>query len=223
MRRHKKYKIFLRTAELKTVPIRVLSFKRPKWSRLKRNISMVMLKAFTLCDVSKTIVKRRAWGRTRFYHQQVRQNVRFIRERYDGSFTFKRSLSKIKGSFDRSQNTFQVLLHPFYSLDTFLVLMNIASSVYSARQLISRKLITVNDRFVGANKTLQKGDIVDFSLFKGFRYDKKLIVQDFTISTFVECDFYNQKVVVIKDCKELTSDDACLLCTKGFRSRDLFF
>ena len=89
--------------------------------------------------------------------------------------------------------------------------MCLFSSSFSARQSINNKQITVNNKFVAGNFFLKKGDIISFDSDSFLKINlssnfSRIYTQQ-KYCTFVEVDVYSQTLVVVKDLKDLTSDD----------------
>jgi ribosomal protein S4 len=118
------------------------------------------------------------------------------------------------------------LLKPEFRLDILLWRLNFFESSYQARQAINEKKVKVNQKRVAGNFFLSKGDIISFSHsfnFKNLDISEKINknTQSDTVFSFVEVDYYSNTVVVIKNLKDLTTDDFHLLLNETYNIKKI--
>jgi len=194
------------------LPLRVLKFQRPKWKKFQK-LSLTFKKAYcNFIDPLKVKLSYKHWDKVQNYYKAGIQIKRKILTIFDASIkkdTLKKELSqKSKLNNDLFLST---LVKPEFRIDILLWRLNLVSSCFEARQRLNNKEITVNGKFVRGNMFLKKGDVISFQKQTFFNLNLvsilKRIYTHQKISTFIEVDFYTQTLVVVKDLKELTSDD----------------
>lgn len=144
---------------------------------------------------------------TRYYHEGLILK-RSIFEYYNKAISqvyFKKLLRKNLSSFKAVLGS--VLIAPFFKLEILLWVLGIFKSIRQIRELFNTNKIFVNEKCVSSGFLLKEGDIISF---KGI--DIKLVeCVRVRFYTFIELDFFSNKIVVLKDYKTMSEVDFTLL------------
>jgi ribosomal protein S4 len=157
----------------------------------------------------------KTWDKVRNYYKEggkIKTAILYLFGR-DISLLYLRNILKHSKSFSETLDVYTyVLLKPEFRLDILLCRLNFFSSSYQAFQIISEKKIMVNDKTVSGNFSLSKGDIISFKSnynLKTLNLRKirsNLSFSD-SINSFIEVDYYSNRIIVVKDLKSLSQDD----------------
>lgn len=193
-------------------PLRILRFQRPKWKKFQKSALTSQKSDCTFVNPSTLKLSYKQWDKVQNYYKAGIQIKRKILALFDDSVKVTRVKKELSKKTKLNNSIFlSTLVKPEFRLDILLWRLCLFSSSFSARQSINNKQITVNHKFVAGNFYLKKGDIISFdpesflkinlpSIFSRIYTQQKYC-------TFVEIDVYSQTLVVVKDLKDLTSDD----------------
>jgi hypothetical protein len=116
---------------------------------------------------------------------------------------------------------------PFFRIDILLWYLNYFSTTYEAINQIHNNTVLVNEKSVGPNFYVTKGDIISFSE-KGLLKIKDCILKNknqYYVNsfyfTFLEIDYYSNTIVITKDVAELSPEDLTLLTEKSIQYQNL--
>lgn len=234
MRLQNKYKSYDQLAQIfEGFPLRVLKFKNTKWKRVQKVLSFKLPKNVLLNKKKKNKIKRfkdhllvkvnfRTWEKVKSFYQSGRKITNLLFNTFDQSVSnteFKRSILYSKASCEILSVYRQMILKPEFRLNILLWRLNIFCSSYQATQAIHDKKVLVNDKIVGSNFLLSKGDIVSLNLKchqKNINLKKSKLNFSPTdvILSFVEIDYYSNNIVIIKSLENLGHDDLRFIRTE---------
>lgn len=197
-------------------PLRILKFRRPKWSKLQKQVLGFQKSDCNFVNPLILKLSYKQWDKVQNYYKSGIQIKRKILALFDDSISLKSIKKQLSQGLKSNNSIFlSVLVKPEFRIDILLWRLNFFSSSFQARQSINEKKITVNGKFVSGNLFLEKGDVVAFDPTHSSLLDLSLIMARLynhqKACTFVEIDFYTQTLVVIKNPNEFTSDDFNLL------------
>jgi ribosomal protein S4 len=222
MRKQKRYKIYqLINTNLKKLPLKVLSFHRPKWIKLKKLFSVFTRKPRLL---NLQIIKNsfKVWGRVKKHHKLLVSSRKSLSCIFDGAVRLNKIFSKKKISKLKIIDCFLKL---YFRVDILLNLLNLFSTSYQAREFINNNNVLVNKKFVRSNYFLRRGDLVEFNKMYLKTTSFKNIVKRFSecvrINNFLEVDYYSESFIVIKDFDSFDKDDLSLNVTSYLCRRNL--
>lgn len=263
MRRINKYKL-CSNVDISTIrlPKRLLDFKRPKWMRIKKKLSLVKQRvdntiraksqsfgkkplykfaknsksnynlskkgkriSFSYLDFTKKGISTNYRGMPavgRFYKTKL-QVKRYLQSLFDNSLEF----SNKTYSGEKIQYMTKTFAKPFFRIDILLWYLNYFSTTYQAINQIHNNAVLVNEKSVGSNFYVTKGDIISFSE-KGLLKIKDSLLKNknkYQINplyfTFLEIDYYSNTIVITKDFRELSAEDLTLLNEKSISYQNL--
>jgi len=226
-------------------PLRLLKFKRQKWlplqNRLHRLIKPVhwerrkttasKLKPFQLLFKNPMYIQKPCsrWIKLKraYSNEQITKRLFFILYQRAISRRFLRTQVKT-GAFI-THRLVGLFAKPFYRVDVLLRFLNFFTSVYQARQTLSRKKFLVNQSSVKASMFLGEDDCLEITrasqtpimlahLRKRYAPKKKVL-------TFIEVDYYTKTITVLKRPAELGPQELGLLFFNkiNFRSFNYVF
>lgn len=221
MRVNQKYKKFSKHySPLSCIPKdKILKFHRSKWikvqktilkSRLKKRKTPIKFKYFWKAFCQKT-----RWGKA----SQIYRNQLFFKKTIQTLFLDSVSNSFLKKKVFKTNSKFfyfQFLFYKLeYRLDILLLRLKFFKNSFLVKQNLQQKKIFVNGQEKKNIFDLVKGDIICIHTYSNIIFD--VTNEDFRIFTsFIEIDYYANKIVIVKDLRELTNKDFLLL------SRDFY-
>ena len=188
---------------------------RPAWLLKKTIYTNIILKKSAAKNIS----------RIRKPHRSQLQLRKYMLSLFDNSIRFEMD----KSLKMRKNILMHFLLRHYYRLDLLLWSLDCFSTSFESRQKITNRKILVNGKIGKSNQYLKKGDIISFSIAKG----KKTIRNNFIINNkryrtngcyfpFLEMDYYSNNIVILKDLKELSSDDLRLMVEEPIQLYKLY-
>jgi ribosomal protein S4 len=236
MRKYKKYKGFkLSGIIFKKCPLRLLKFRRPKWTILQQQLKTTLLKQqrrfkktkfkFKKSKRSSSLVNSflikntfKSWSKTKKYYKTGFKNKNILLNRFDRSIQFSFLKKRSKFCFLKKDYILNYLVYPEFRIDILLWNLNLFYSSYQARQSINNNEVLVNGKAVKSNTFLKKGDIISFLDSGSNNYAFKKIIDSYSKNekflTFVEIDYYTKTIILLKSYNELSSEDIFLLTTE---------
>jgi len=208
MRRLQKYKIYnsgvISQSPIVVFPSRIQKFNRPKWVKVKRILKSTAvskknrkpLKFSSFDTVHKPI---KSFSKIGGYYAKGVLSKRMLKLIYDSSFKMLHLQKRINLLKTRREISMEVYGNLFYRLDILLYYTNFCASPYAARQKIQEGQILVNGSKVLKPIFLKRGDLVQY---KGVPTFQKIVLQKTLknlVYTSVECDYYTNTLLVLKD------------------------
>jgi ribosomal protein S4 len=198
-----------------SLPFRINKFKKSKWKVLQNSLIKYQKSTdnFFLSDC--LYVKKYSWKKLNRNYKLGITLKNFLNLYFNNSFSF----NQYKNVFKISKGSISLFLSKLLSrIDIFLWKLNIFSSVREAKQYIFSKKIELNGRVITQICSLKKGDIIflgDHSLTKTsfFYYN--------FFSSFCELDVYTNKIIVLKDFNQLSTEDFTLILKKKMEFHSL--
>ena len=230
MRLHSKYKGYNQLSQpFDRFPLRILKFKNTKWKKIQKVLSISQLSKKKFVENFSIKVPYKTWEKINNYYKEGHKLKSSIYMLYDKavSVSYFRSILKNNTLSSTLRNMYlHTLLKPEFRLDILLWRLHFFDSSYQARQAINEKKVKVNQKRVAGNFFLSKGDIISFSESFNFRnldISQKINknTQSDTVFSFVEVDYYSNTVVVIKNLKDLTTDDFHLLLNETYNIKKI--
>lgn len=237
MRQINHYKYYLKTYPfiLKRFPIAISRFYKAKWfqfkTRFQKQFDKKVKWAFknkrkkrktktSFVNVLGGVIFRRKWYRVKqiFKNKLVLKRLLYIH--YSGAIKLKywhnvqKQSHKNRVDFLRS-----FLLQPYYKLDVLLWSLDFFDSSFSAKKALKNNWISLNSRFITGPVFLKKGDIVKVKTSINLKAQKDLYFSDKHFLPFCEIDYYTNEITIIKDFKELGSNDFPLIIKDYLRIR----
>lgn len=222
MRPFQKYKKFKTLFNLNRIPVRILSFKRPKWLRLQERIQKKRVQRFARLE--KTRVSTKFWEKINKTPLTRFQNYK----RYSANLDFDCNIRSLKAMV-RKETDRKVLFHklfikPYFKMFNFLWSIGLFSSPYHVRQQVNSKFILVGGKQEPLRSDIQvkRGEVIsliDPNLvlnFSALRYKTNPLM-----CTMAEVDAYSLKVVTLKDHHEISLDDQRLMVKENLTINDL--
>jgi hypothetical protein len=221
MRKESKFKIYSKSKFLLLdTPIKLLKFKHTKW----KNYKVLIKKSFknrSFFNLLKISPRFKVLEKKRFFFTSKLILKRNFSQLFDASISIKRAQLEVKKlNFLRldSFNFYSKSISKFeYNISILLWRLNIFSNVFESRKYVDNKKIIINDSFVSHNYVLKKGDVVfffDFHINSFFNLKNQIKLINFI--PFVEIDYYNNSIIIIKDISELSLEDFCLFTPYHF-------
>jgi ribosomal protein S4 len=223
MRLITKYKIHQhRTSSDWRLPTRILSFKRPKWAKIKKKLRVkfrrkVWIKGWRYRKLPKYIDHLKIKVRKKFlvkkFSHTKQQSKKYWASLFENSIK-PRWDSKCKG---RKEVVSTFLIKPLYRIDIILWHLGFIRCGSEARAFINSGFVFVNDKIVGPNYELQKGDVVSFDFSPSFRiwtshgFIRHTYKRGRLLFPFLEFDRYTNTLCVIKNWDALGKSE--LACT----------
>jgi len=224
MRLQNKYKQFFQLkGSLPRIPQRLLKFRRPKWLKIQKKISLLNKKSISFSNSLLIKNSYKYWDKVNNYYKDGIQLKKFVLSSFDNSLNiafFKKEILNKKNTFSKDILV-NCLIKPKFRIDILLWNLNFFSSVFQARQAINEGEILINSKKVLGNTFLQKGDVIQFFTKKLEKKNNltntltKNLLND-NIYPFVEIDFYTKTIIVLKNIEELTLDDLNILSPEYF-------
>lgn len=219
MRLHNKYKIYNQVGNFsETFHQRLLKFKRPKWKKIQKNISILSSSKKFIVDNFSIKNSYKSWDKIKGYYKlgvKSRNNIYGYFDRSINTKDLTHSLMNVKNLGIR-ELILNALVKAEFRIDVLIWRLGFFVSSYQARQAVNNKLVLVNGKAIVGNFFLRKGDIITFS--SNFNINRLSIESNRTlfsfnkiIFTFVEIDYYTNTLIIIKDLHELSLQDICLL------------
>jgi len=231
MRKSSKYKKFNSSNGIivKKVPLRILKFRRPKWSSIQKNLIRKSTKRKVLIDPFVTKSTFKSWERVQKYYKKGFQNRNMLCSIYDSSIKFKTLRKNLPSKGLKKKSIIShYLIKPQYKLDILLWTLYFFPTVYAARQKISNRQVLLNGRSVKSNLLLKKGDIISFKSWEKkndlfFNESAKKYYLSEKFITFLEVDYYTKTIVILKNFDELSSKDKYILISDFVQLKNLHY
>lgn len=231
MRKSSKYKKFNSSNGIivKKVPLRILKFRRPKWSSLQKNLIRKAAKRKVLIDPFVTKSTFKSWERVQKYYKKGFQNRNMLCSIYDSSIKFKTLRKNLPSKGLKKKDIIShYLIKPQYKLDILLWTLYFFPTVYAARQTISNRQVLLNGRSVKSNLLLKKGDVISFKSWEKkndlfFNESTKKYYLSEKFITFLEVDYYTKTIVILKNFDELSSKDKYILIADFVQLKNLHY
>jgi ribosomal protein S4 len=241
MRFQNKYKSYNQLAQVfEEFPLRVLKFKNTKWKRVQKILSFKLPKNILSNKKKKHKLKKfkdhllvkvnfRTWEKVKDFYQSGRKITNLLFNTFDQAVSnteLRKSILCSKVSCEILNVYRQMLLKPEFRLNILLWRLNIFDSSCQATQAIHDKKILVNDKVVGSNFLLSKGDII-FLKLKCYRHNVNLKKSRLNFSptdvilSFVEIDYYSSHIVIIKSLENLGHDDLRFIRSESFNLKKI--
>ena len=209
--------------------LRVLKFKTTKWKKIQKTLSISNTTNKKIVENFSIKVPYKVWEKVNNYYREGHRLKNSIFLLYDKAVSVAYFKSVLKNSSLSStlRNMYlYMLLKPEFRLDILLWHLNFFETSYQARQAINEGKVRVNDRSVAGNFFLSKGDVITVisssnSKALDFSQKKKKSTISNMVFPFVEVDYYTNTLVVVKDLKDLTSDDFHLLLTETYNVKKI--
>jgi len=225
MRFLNKYKLHEHSAssDIK-LPTRVLKFKRPKWKKIQRKFKKGS-KKFIWRNKRKIRVRRkfvnhlivpvlRKFNTKRFFKTK-QQTKKYISSLFEKTINFRK-----KNNYkDRLSSVSSYIIKPYYRIDILLWYLKFFPSSVEAKTFLNGRNVLVNDRVIGSNYELKKGDVVTLNYFNltseiaernEYYYIRRKFKKSSAFFPFLEVDYYTNKIVVLKDWNELSISELAL-------------
>ena len=230
MRFHNKYKSYDHLSQIfEKFPLRVLKFKNTKWKRIQKTLSFKLSNADLISKRKKSnqqklkkfknniLVKAsfKTWEKIKSFYQTGRKTINLLFNTFDQSISntsFRKTILDLKASHETLDIYRQVLLKPEFNLSILLWRLHFFSSSFQASQAIYDKKVQVNNKFVGSNFLLSRGDIISVTLKchninMNIKKSKLNFSSSDTILSFVEIDYYSNTIVIVRGLEDLTQTD----------------
>jgi ribosomal protein S4 len=216
MRSNNKYKIYNQADSLvESFHQRLLNFKRPKWGKIKKKILQRNRSRKFLVNNLRVKATFKNWDKVKTYYNFGLKNKNSVYSYFDNSIRIKHINETLKKNKScRIQEKFlNCLIKPEYRIDILLARLGFFCSSFQARQSLFSKKVLVNGCFVRANFLLRKGDIITLLDSIKLNINQSFINLSPTkkIFSFIEIDYYNNTVVIIKNLNDLHLQDIYLL------------
>jgi len=227
MRLRSKYKGYNQLLQLfDKFPLRILKFKSTKWKKIQKVLSTSQLNKKNFVENFSVKVPYKTWEKINNYYREGHKLKNLIFLLYDKSISVSYFRSVLKNnslsSTLRSMYLY-TLLKPEFRLDILLWRLNFFESSYQARQAINEKKVKVNEKTVAGNFFLKKGDLISFIDLKNLNITKKRNKSSLSdiVFSFIEVDYYSNNIVILKDLKDLTTDDFHLLLNETYNIKKI--
>lgn len=200
---------------------RILKFKTTKWLALrkkiqkhiaklkkKKKISVRPRKSRFFKDLSLVRLSLKRLVKLQYFYRESLNLKRAIFMFYDQAVSikyFKRLL--VKNYSNKSNLKSVCLIEPLFNIEILLWKLGLFSSVYEIYQNLASKKILVNNKPKQVGYKVKEGDILSFSLLNLNAIKFRLIY----LFSFIEIDYYQNKIVVLKDYKSINENDMSLL------------
>jgi len=212
MRKISKYKyFFLCKKDIFSYPLKLNQFKHSKWSFIKNALKKIKKKNFTnffkLSKKLKFLIKKKKIFKTNLIYTK---NIKLL---LDNSIKLRKIKKSINLEKDLNfRNIFKkILIKSEYRIDVLLYRLKIFNNIFDARKYISTKGVLINNELIYFNKTLKKGDLLNFEkLLYSLKKNIKVNVESPYILPFIEVDFYTSQLIIIKNLSELSEEDLLL-------------
>lgn len=224
MRFLNKYKSYSNiNCSIKKLPLRILKFKRPKWTKIQLKINKKTTKKFNkrtpfINWEIKKIGSRFLPNMKKHYKKRL-QTRKTLANMFDNSIKLKQ---KTQETFKEKVLSFY-FIKPLYRIDLLLWYLHYFHTSYESKQNINNKVVLVNNKSVKSNYFVKKGDVLTFNSKKNIINCKKLYKKNITYFSFLEIDYYSNTIVIVKDLKDLAIDDFKLLIQENLDIRHLFY
>lgn len=206
-----KYKQLIKLKEINRISSRILTFKRPKWNRLKANTSTKVSKEISgaIYNLSDNFVMTSVWNKIFKNYKELLNTKR--KYKYVFGADFSHTKNKFKFNY-LSSNLFY-----FYSPNFLLFLSGFANSKFHARNLLFSKKVSINDVVsINNNIKLNSGDIVKIVSTTSLLKSLKNFHYFFNVS-IVEVDIYSSQHILIKNLHQLSEEDIESLMFENIR------
>jgi ribosomal protein S4 len=215
MRKESKFKVYSKSKLLLLdTPIKIIKFKRTKWKYYKSLIKKNFKKS-NFFNTFKVSTRLKIWEKKRLFFNSKLILKRSLYQLWDTSIKIKAIRGCVKKlnvlKYDSSNFLNKTVLRFEYNLAILLYRLNFFSNIFESRKYIDAKNVFVNSNYVSHNYNLKKGDVILLSGPKLFSYTHlKTQIKAATYIPFIEIDYYNNLIIIIKDLKELSLEDLCL-------------
>lgn len=225
MRLENKYTKF---AKLNTSPFpfprRILKFKRSKWKKCQKRISINSKKFVSLNNPLIYRLASRSIENVKKYYRDGLTLKTVLMLFFDRSLKVSFFRNEFSSKYNKSlkELLINLFIKPCFRIDILLWKLNFFSSSFFARQYINEGKILINSNKVKSNYFLKKGDVISFKSESIDLFVKFLnFNSNSDIYTFVEFDTYLKRIVLIKDLKEFSNEDLNLMVQTFFNTNKL--
>ncbi len=208
-----KYKQLISLREAVRPNLRILNFKRPKWTFLKKDLKQRFLQGRFLKTrrnplfvFQKSIITPLQWTRLQnLYKTSLQAKVRFVQ-----FYNTTLGLQALKRSYNKYSNIFDFVVHFEHRLDIFLYRIGFFCSVAEAQLALSHQKVWVNGHIVTQPHIILKaGDFITFDSSVMNTIKKNLTNQTKNIQLlpmalpfFAEINYNTFEIVILEDAKE---------------------
>lgn len=219
MRFLNKYKLHehYASADIK-LPTRVFKFKRPKWKKIQQKFKRGS-KRF-IWKKGRKVRIRRKFANHIVVHVSGKFNVKrffktkqltkkYISSLFENTIDFRK-----KNNYkDRVSSVSSYIIKPYYRVDLLLWYLKFFPSSVEARIFLNGRNVLVNDRVVGSNYELKKGDVITLNYFNltsevaernEYYWIRRKFKKSSAFFPFLEVDYYSNKIIILKDWNELS-------------------
>jgi len=180
---------------------------------------------FSYLDLTKKAISTSYRGMPKLakFHKNKLQIKKYFQSLFDNSIHF-RSENNTNSKIQFFSKSF---VKPFFRIDLLLWYLNYFSTSYQAIQQIHNHVVLVNEKKIGSNFFVKKGDVISFSDKMLFKTKNFILINqnkyfiNHVFFTFLEIDYYSNIIVIIKDFNELSAEDLTLLIEKSISYQNL--
>lgn len=199
---------------------RILKFKTTKWLALRNKIKYTAglkknkqllkkrRKARLFKDLSLVQLPLKRLVKLQFFYRESLNLKRAIFMYYDQAVSnqyFKRLL--VKNYSNKSNLKSVCLIEPLFNIEILLWKLGLFSSVFEIYQNLASKKILINNKFKQVGYRVKEGDVISFSALNLNTINFRLVY----LFSFIEIDYYQNKIIVLKDYKSINENDMSLL------------
>lgn len=200
------------------VPLRVLKFKRPKWSRIQKNLISSSQRPHLLLNVETIKNTLKKWDKIRGYYKKKVSAKLLVSHIYNNSVNVNSLYKKAYSLKSRTDLIRHYLIAPLFRVDLVLYNLNFFASSAQACQFINSRAVLVNGCTINRNRYLKRGDLVTFDNNYVFSKDLPVYFNKHALNTaalpFVEFDIYTQSLIIVKNVEDLSTEDFFLICNE---------
>jgi ribosomal protein S4 len=214
MRNKSKYKIFGKVGLfLKKYPLKILTFKRPKWNIFKKKD--LKKNTNTTQNYSKIKGNCTFWLKKKNFFKYGKEIKDIVSCLFSNSIKHKNIEKQAINKKERTLFLTSCLIKPILRIDILLYFLNVCRSAKQAKQLIYSKKVLVNNEVLSCyKKFLNLGDIITFNDLNIDLIETKKVsikyAQLNTIFSFIEIDYYTNSFVIVKNLNGLSFKDISL-------------
>ncbi len=218
-----KYKHLIKLREAVRPNLRILKFKRPKWTIIKNDLKQRFLQNQFFKNrrnpffvLQKAIITPLKWTRLQqLYKASLQAKVRFI-EFYNttgvssGSSLNRLGYQTLKRSYKQSSNIFDFVVKFEHRLDIFLYRIGFCCSVAEAQLFLSHRKVWLNGNIITQPHIILKaGDFLSFdsnmcSIIRRNLLNKIKHIQflPLTLPFFAEINYNTFEIIILEDANE---------------------
>ena len=199
MRLYKKYKGWV-TLSSNEIPKRILNFKRSKWQFVKKKIRLIT-KTFSIYNFLHEVLIFNRWERLNISFK----NSLLLRRNFNYKYQNTVRGARLPTIWLREKALLFHFLKLEFRLDILLFRLKFFNSMFAAEMFLRGNNILYNGKTIkSSNIFLRKGDVITFIKFP-YTFNFKNITNQILFS-FIEIDFYNLTITILKDFNDLSTD-----------------